>query len=187
MQWPVTVQREKKRKRKGFSPQTQIAQVGDTVVWHNQDRNTGHEPYPQGGNPGDWVALIPGGQPSSDQLDLDVAGTYPYSCSIHSDETGTIIVANPVNIGPSGQENVVFSPASVTITQGQSVSWSNSDSNAHQPAPDGEPDDSWFAQPIQGGEISAAIAFNTAGNLPYHCALHEHETGIIVVQAKTSS
>ena len=189
MQWRDTVQRENNSQPKGFSPQTQQAQVGDAVFWFNEDRKTQHQPYPTTplGKPGDWGPPIPG-QNSSEQLNLDQAGTYDYQCALHADETGHIIVANAVVIGPSGTGAATVAPAALSIVAGQSVSWGNSDAIAHQPTPD--QGNAWFAKPIQPGDISAPITFATVGTVTYHCALHKDaaaEKGTITTSAPKKS
>ena len=169
MQWRDTVQREDNSKPKGFSPQSQQAQVGDAVFWYNEDSGTSHQPYPNGGEFGDWVpAIAP--QHSSEQLDLDTAGTYEYQCANHDDENGQIIVAVPVAIGPSGTGDATVAPPKASAVAGQCVSWGNSDPNAHWPTPDQGP--AWFAQAIQPGDISAPITFAVAGVFTYRCAIH---------------
>ena len=185
MQWRSTVQREDGSKPKGFSPQTQPAQVGDAIFWFNEDSTTDHQPYPTTppGKPGDWGPLIPG-QNSSEQLNLDQAGTYDYKCALHADETGEIIVANAVVIGPSGTGAATVAPSALSIVAGQRVSWGNSDETAHQPTP--EQGNAWFAEPILSGDISAQITFATAGTVKYHCALHPNATaeqGTITIKA----
>jgi plastocyanin len=189
MQKRSTIQREKGSKPKGFSPQTQEAQVGDAIFWFNEDSHTPHQPYPTTppGKPGDWGPPIPA-QNSSQQLNLDQAGAYSYQCAIHADETGKIIVANAVVIGPSGTGAVTVAPSALAILVNQSVSWGNSDATAHQPTPD--QGTAWFAKPIQPGDISAPITFATVGSVTYHCALHPNkaaEKGTITVSTPKTS
>jgi plastocyanin len=185
MQKRSTVQREDLSKPKGFSPKTQEAQVGDAIFWFNNDSHTSHQPYPKlpPGKPGDWGPPIPAQNPSQ-QLNLNQAGTYYYQCAAHADETGEIIVANAVMIGPSGTGAATFAPATIQIVVDQCVSWGNSDTSAHQPTPDHG--SAWLANPIQPGDISVPIAFATIGPVPYHCALHKNaagEKGTIMVNA----
>lgn len=183
MQWRSTVQRENGSKPKGFTPQTLQARVGDAIFWFNEDHKTPHQPYPTTppGKLGDWGPVI-GGQNSSQQLNLNQAGTYLYQCHQHPDERATIIVANAVVIGPSGTGAATVAPAKFTMVAGQCVSWGNSDGAKHQPTPDqGNP---WFTQPILPGDISAQIPLPSAGIVLYHCALHPNagaEKGAIVV------
>ena len=183
MQWRSAIQRENHSKPKGFSPQTQQAQVGDAIFWFNEDQKTQHQPYPTTppGKPGDWGPPVPG-QNSSQQLNLDQAGTYLYQCHQHPDEQGKIIVANAVVIGPSGTGAATVAPSALQIVAGQCVTWSNSDASAHQPTPD--QGNSWFTKPIPSGDISAPITFASVGTVPYHCALHKDaaaEKGIITI------
>jgi len=177
MLWRATVQREDPAKPIGFDPQEEQAQAGDALFWFNEDANTTHQPVPDTGS---WnIPPIPGGN-SSDQLSLGSAGTYPYHCAIHDDEKGSIIVANAVLIAAGSSP--LF--GATTITQNQSVSWGNSDAEAHQPCPNsGDP---WFTGPIASGDLSKPIPFGTTGTVDYHCALHpdnQSETGSITVNA----
>jgi plastocyanin len=197
MLWRSTVQRENPASPRGFNPPNPQTQVGDAIFWFNEDQSTVHQPaptLPDGSisDPNAWVVPISGGN-SSDQLNLDQAGTYPYSCVLHSDETGTIEVANAVTIGKTGAGSVAFGPASLPINEGESISWGNSDTESHQPEPD--KGTTWLDAPIASGDISALVvvdAGNATSSTPttftctYHCALHPIETGSIVVTIATT-
>src|SRR5215468_1406604 len=130
MLWRATVQREDPAKPVGFSPQQQQAQAGDALFWFNDDAKTTHQPVPDCGA---WNIPPINGKNSSDQLSLANPGTYPYHCAIHADEKGSIIVANAVLIAAGASP--LF--GSTQIVVGESVSWGNSDAQAHQPAPVG--------------------------------------------------
>jgi plastocyanin len=90
-------------------------------------------------------------------------------------------VSNAVDIGRTADDDVLFIAGATQINLDECVSWSNSDSEAHQPAPVGEPADTWFAEPVASGTVSAAITFDTAGTVAYACALHPKEKGSIIV------
>jgi plastocyanin len=172
MLWRVTI-----GTNKGFSPQQQQAQVGDAVFWANEDQGVPHQPVSTDSGAQWSVPPIEGGD-SSVQLDLDVAGVVNYKCANHSNETGSVLVANAIPIA-AGAEPLF---PSTSISTGQSVSWSNSDSCAHEPTPDSG--DAWFTAPIESGDISACISFATANTYPYHCKLHPdnaNEKGTITV------
>ena len=87
--------------------------------------------------------------------------------------------------GPSAAsvdiKSFAFAPASVTITKGQSVRWTNSDGTAHTvssgtaPTKDGE-----FDRDIANA-ASATITFDTAGTFPYFCNIHQAMKGTVVV------
>lgn len=178
MLWRATVQRENPAKPVGFSPQQQQAQAGDAIFWFNEDSHTSHQPVPDSGV---WNIPPVTGNNSSQQLSLGNPGTFPYHCAVHPDEKASIKVSNAVLIAAGA--NPLF--GALTIPPGQSVSWGNSDAQAHQPTPDGgQP---WIA-PLASGDLSAAVDFPQVGNFPYHCALHPNnasETGTITVKSSS--
>lgn len=76
--------------------------TSDSVFWFNNTTHD-HQPVytPSGGSPIYWgvpPSPLPPGKESS-QIVFSTPGTYVYKCSIsgHSNETGTITVANPSN------------------------------------------------------------------------------------------
>lgn len=83
-----------------------------------------------------------------------------------------------------------FSPNPQTINLNDSVFWTNQTEAAHQPAPDGGADDQWVSQPIPPNGQSPQVVFDdvdallgqTTVNLPYHCAKHPSEKGVITVK-----
>jgi amicyanin len=81
--------------------------------------------------------------------------------------------ANAVTI-----QNFAFSPASLTIKKGESVTWTNEDSVPHQIVSD--------SGAFQGNTINKgqtySFTFNTAGQFPYHCSIHPSMKGIVIVQ-----
>lgn len=81
--------------------------------------------------------------------------------------------AKPVTI-----QNFAFSPASMTVAKGATVTWTNQDSVPHQIASDTNA----FGGPAisQGGTYS--FTFNDTGTFPYHCTIHPSMKGTITVQ-----
>jgi plastocyanin len=73
-----------------------------------------------------------------------------------------------------------FSPASVTVSVGDTVTWTNSDAQAHTATAD---DASWDSGNIGGSGGTGAVTFATAGTFPYHCAIHPAMTGTVTVEA----
>jgi plastocyanin len=71
-----------------------------------------------------------------------------------------------------------FSPRTVTVNVGDTVTWTNSDAQAHT-ATSGS---AWNTGDIANGE-SASITFSTAGTYDYICAIHPTMTGTVVVSA----
>jgi plastocyanin len=71
-----------------------------------------------------------------------------------------------------------FSPASLTINVGDTVTWTNQDSATHTAtATDGSFDTGNLAQGASG-----SITFDTAGTFNYICSIHPQMTGTIIVQ-----
>ena len=77
-----------------------------------------------------------------------------------------------------------FSPATLTILVGSSVTWTNDAAIAHNITPNNPAQAGvWVAQniPAQSG-ATFVNRFNTAGTFDYHCTIHSGMTGRIVVQ-----
>ena len=75
-----------------------------------------------------------------------------------------------------------YSPASVTVAVGDTVTWTNADAEAHTATAD---DASWDTGSIANG-ASGTVTFSTAGSFPYHCTIHPQMTGTVTVQAAAS-
>jgi plastocyanin len=83
------------------------------------------------------------------------------------------VVSDPATIG-------AFSPASVTVSAGQSVAWLFQDANPHTVTAD----DGSFTS-VQTGLTNGktyAHTFTAAGTYPYHCFIHPQMHGTVVVQ-----
>ena len=71
-----------------------------------------------------------------------------------------------------------FSPNSVTINVGDTVTWDNSDVQHHTATAD---DGSFDTGPISSG-TPKSVKFSTAGTFAYHCSIHPTMTATIVVK-----
>jgi plastocyanin len=78
--------------------------------------------------------------------------------------------------GTGATDGTGFSPPTITVNVGDTVTWNNNDSVTHQPTADSN---AWSGIASSGGSYSRA--FPTAGNYPYHCAIHPAMTGTIIV------
>jgi plastocyanin len=85
---------------------------------------------------------------------------------------------------PAGNEvkidiqNFKFSPDTVTIKVGQTVTWTNQDSATHSVV---ALDGSWKSASLDnGGKFSRT--FDTAGTYDYRCGFHASMTGKIIVE-----
>jgi plastocyanin len=84
-----------------------------------------------------------------------------------------------------GQVEIVrleFTPGSVTVAAGGSVTWSNTDSVAHT-VTSGSPGDAdgTFDESLSGGG-EASVTFDESGTFAYFCAIHPNMTGEVVVE-----
>ena len=74
--------------------------------------------------------------------------------------------------------NFAFSPATITVKVGTTVTWTNKDGTAHTVTSDTGAFDS--------GNLAAngkySYTFSTAGTYPYHCTIHPYMKGTVIVQ-----
>ena len=74
--------------------------------------------------------------------------------------------------------NFSFSPATITVKAGASVTWTNKDSTTHTVTSDTGAFDS--------GHLSPGATFNftfaSSGNFTYHCAIHSTMKGTVIVE-----
>lgn len=74
--------------------------------------------------------------------------------------------------------NMSFSPATITIKVNDTVTWANNDSVPHTVTAD---DHSFDSGSVASGR-SYTRTFDKAGTYPYHCNLHPHMKGTVVVE-----
>ena len=75
-------------------------------------------------------------------------------------------------------QNFAFSPATITVKAGQSITWTNEDSAGHSATAD---DNSWDTGVLPQGQ-SKAITFAKAGTYTYHCSVHPNMKATVIVQ-----
>lgn len=87
--------------------------------------------------------------------------------------------ANSVSIS-----GMAFSPSSLTVAVGTTVTWTNSDAVAHTVTSDTALFDSGpiTASGGYGGGGTYSYTFTTAGTYNYHCTIHPMMTAKIIVQ-----
>ena len=96
------------------------------------------------------------------------------SCSKSSGTNNNIAQApNTVSI-----VNMAFTPATITVTAGTTVTWNNNDNITHTVTAD---DDSYDSGNIGAGS-SFTRTFSIAGTYPYHCTIHPSMKATIVVR-----
>lgn len=70
-----------------------------------------------------------------------------------------------------------YSPRTVTVNVGDTVTWTNSDAQAHTATGSG-----WNTGDLGNGE-SGSITFQSAGTFDYMCGIHPAMTGTVIVRA----
>jgi plastocyanin len=73
---------------------------------------------------------------------------------------------------------MTFSPATLTVSVGTTVTWNNDDGTAHTSTSD---TGVWDTGNLAAG-VSSTTKFTTAGSYPYHCAYHAGMKGTVIVQ-----
>lgn len=85
--------------------------------------------------------------------------------------------ANTSNTSGVTIAGMAFSPATITVKKGTSVTWTNNDSVSHTvTGNNGGPNSSTL-----GNGQSYSFTFNTTGTFKYICAIHPSMTGTVIV------
>ena len=77
-------------------------------------------------------------------------------------------------------DNYTFSPGTLTVRVGTTVTWTNRDFDVHTVTADDTPPT--FKSAGLDTDDTFSFTFNKAGTYAYHCSLHSHMTGKIFVQ-----
>lgn len=164
-----------------FSPATLEVPVGTTVTW----TNVGEAPHTATADDGSFDSgeLGNGG---SFSFTFEEAGEFAYHCDIHGRMTATIVVVEAEEASADDEaaegetveiQDFEFSPESLEIPVGTTVTWTNVGEAPHTATSDSGIFDSGRLEP---GE-SFSITFDEAGEFSYFCAVHPRMTGSIVV------
>jgi hypothetical protein len=75
---------------------------------------------------------------------------------------------------------MVFTPATITVSAGTTITWKNNDGIAHTSTSDSGV---WDTGNMAAG-ASTTTTFSTAGSFPYHCTYHSNMgmKGIVIVK-----
>ena len=98
-----------------------------------------------------------------------------FSCSKSNSGTGNNSPAAPNSVSII---NMAFTPATITVTVGATVTWKNNDNMTHTVTAD----DNSFDSGNIGTGSSFAKTFSTAGSFLYHCTIHPSMTGTVIVK-----
>ena len=99
----------------------------------------------------------------------------PTSCSAsktNNSTTATTTSGNTINI-----VNFTFTPGTLTVSVGTTVTWTNNDSTTHRPISNTGVFDSGNLAP----KATFSYTFNNAGTFPYHCSIHPYMIGMVIV------
>ncbi|GAB3628992.1 Amicyanin-alpha [Pandoraea terrae] len=83
--------------------------------------------------------------------------------------------ANAVRI-----DNFSFSPQTLTVAAGTTVTWVNYDDSPHTVTSDANPH--LFNSPAMDTDDKFSHTFTTPGTYKYFCAIHPHMVGVVVVK-----
>ena len=92
----------------------------------------------------------------------------------------TTTPAQPVGSNEILIKNFAFSPASLTIRTGATVTWLNQDEATHQIASDPVTPAAFSSDPLADG-ASYRFTFIKPGTYTYHCSIHPSMKGTIIV------
>lgn len=102
------------------------------------------------------------------------------ACS--SDDGGDDAATEDDGGGGSGTEVAIadfaFDPGGLTVSAGDTVTWTNDDGTDHTVTAD---DDGFDSGNLGGGDTFEQT-FDEAGEFTYHCAIHAQMTGTITVE-----
>jgi amicyanin len=91
--------------------------------------------------------------------------------------------AQTVMIITDSSGSFAFSPATLTIKVGTTVTWKNTTSAPHTvTSDDGKSFDSGTGNPIAAQTGTYSFTFSTAGTFKYHCEIHPFMKATIIVQ-----
>lgn len=89
---------------------------------------------------------------------------------------GSVVLAADKAVQIAG---FAFSPATVTVAVGDSVTWTNADAANHTATADGGS----FDTGTIGNGASTSVTFSTAGTFGYRCRIHPSMTATVIVRA----
>lgn len=91
------------------------------------------------------------------------------------EETKTVQETNTVEIS-----DFAFSPATIRVKKGTTVTWTNRDDAGHDITPTSGADDFKASELLSKGE-SYSFTFNTVGSYGYKCSPHPYMKGVVEV------
>jgi len=118
------------------------------------------------------IATACGGGGSTPKPAASTAASVPAAASV----AVASCAAGPGTGQQVGIANRLFTPATLTVSVGSTVTWTNADAATHSVTFDNGPDCGNLAT-----GASTTVTFSAAGSYPYHCKIHPSMTGSITV------
>jgi amicyanin len=131
---------------------------------------------------GGIVAVVfqknPAKAPSSDKSSSssNAPNTADSSTKNQQDQQAT----TPVPTDKVDIKDFAYSPGTITVKKGTTVTWTNQDSTKHNVAPDTETGDFKASELLAKGQ-TYSVTFNTVGTFSYHCTPHPYMKAQVIV------
>lgn len=130
------------------------------------------------------LAACGGGTTSgSGSTPVPTSGNTPSPSGANSPTATTAGSGQAVTITTDSSGNFAFSPSTLTIKVGTTVTWTNMTQASHTvTSDDGKSFDSGIANPISASGGKYNFTFTRAGTFTYHCQIHPFMKATIIVQ-----
>ena len=99
-----------------------------------------------------------------------------FGCKKQQDYTQPVVSGSP-GANEVWIQNMAFNPSSITVSVNTTIKWTNKDADAHTATSNNGVFDSGSIN--DGGVYS--YHFTTPGTYAYHCSIHPHMTGTVIV------
>ena len=143
----------------------QVSYNGIPLYYFSKDKDKG-DAYGQGMG-GVWFVVKPGAKFG------EAPSASPVASPVASPMASPAASSSAVQI-----KNFAFAPASLTVSVGATVTWTNNDSVTHTVTANDKSFDSGNLDPGK----TFSFTFKKAGTYAYHCAIHTNMTATIVVK-----
>ena len=100
------------------------------------------------------------------------------ACSSGNGASSTMTSSQPVSGNSITLANFAFSPPTLTVKVGTTVTWTNNDGTTHIVTSD----TGVFNSGNLATNATFSFTFNSAGTFAYHCSIHPSMTGRVIVQ-----
>ena len=130
------------------------------------------------------LAACGGGSTATGNGTTPTTATTPTTGTTSTPTTATQVSnGQTVMITTDSSGSFAFSPATLTIKTGTTVTWKNTTAAAHTvTSDDGKSFDSGTSNPITAQTGTFSFTFTKAGTFAYHCAIHPFMKATIIVQ-----